>query len=88
MQYVGQTGRALANRVNDHLSNIRTGRPTPIALHFNLQDHSIKDFQVSAIEQIPEISLKHRLIKETTWQNLLQTAYPLGINNLKPIYLI
>ena len=88
MQYVGQTGRALANRVNDHLSNIRTGRPTPNALHFNLQNHSIKDFQVSAIEQIPEISLKHRLIKETTWQNLLQTAYPLGINNLNPLYLI
>lgn len=88
MQYVGQTGRALANRVNDHLSNIRTGRPTPISLHFNLQDHSINDFQVSAIEQIPEISLKHRLIKETTWQNLLQTAYPLGINNLNPLYLI
>jgi GIY-YIG catalytic domain len=87
MQYVGQTGRALGDRINDHLSNIRTVKSTPVALHFNLQDHSIEDFQISAIEQIPDSSLQHRLIKESTWQNLLQTAYPLGINNLKPYYL-
>jgi len=28
-----------------------------------------------------------RHMKESTWQHLLQTAHPLGINNLKPIFL-
>lgn len=89
-QYVGQTGRALAERLNDHLSNIRTKKLTPIALHFNLPNHRITDFNISAIEQInnSDDSLNRRLVKESTWQNLLQTAYPLGINNLKPAYLI
>jgi len=85
-QYVGQTGRTLADRICDHLSNIRTNKSKPAALHFNLPDHSLTDFEITAIEQIPdtENSLHLRLLKETTWQkNLLQTAYPLGINNLK-----
>jgi hypothetical protein len=89
-QYVGQTGRALRDRICDHLSNIRTHKSTPIALHFNLPNHSLTDFEIMAIEQSPdtENSLHLRLLKETTWQNLLQTAYPLGINNFKRDYLI
>jgi hypothetical protein len=89
-QYVGQTGRALAERICDHLSNIRTRKSTPISLHFNLPNHSLSDFTITAIEQIPntENALTLRLLKESTWQNLLQTAYPLGINNLKPDYLV
>ena len=89
-QYEGQTGRTLADRICDHLSNIRTNKSKPVALHFNLPDHSLTDFEITAIEQIPdtEHSLHLRLLKETTWQNLLQTAYPLGINNLKSQYLI
>jgi hypothetical protein len=88
-QYIGQTGRALADRINDHLSNIRTKKSTPIALHFNLPSHSITHFTIQAIEKIPDSNdaLKLRLLKETTWQNILQTAFPLGINNLKPQYL-
>ena len=89
LQYVGQTGRALADRINDHLSNIRTKKSTPIALHFNLPNHSTRDFAITAIEKIPDVNnaLNLRLLKEMTWQNLLQTAFPLGINNLKAEYL-
>jgi len=89
LQYVGQTGRTLADRIRDHLSNIRTKKSTPIALHFNLPNHSITDFAITAIEKIPEgiNALNFRLLKECTWQNLLQTYYPLGINNLKAQYL-
>ena len=89
LQYVGQTGRTLADRINDHLSTIRTKKSKPIALHFNLPNHSIRDFAITAIEKIPEgnNALNFRLLKECTWQNLLQTAYPLGINNLKAEYI-
>jgi len=89
-QYVGQTGRALGERICDHLSNIRTHKSTPVALHFNLPEHLLTDFCITAIEKIPdtENALNVRLTKETTWQHLLQTAFPLGINNLKPDYLV
>jgi hypothetical protein len=88
-QYVGETSRPLADRVNTHLSCIRTGKETPVAIHFNMTGHSLSDFTIAGIEHInsnnngPTI----RKIKESTWQNLLQTAYPLGINNLKRWYL-
>jgi len=36
-----------------------------------------------AIEQFEENSESLRRMKEITWQNILQTAHPLGINNFK-----
>ena len=84
-QYVGETGRSLAERITDHLSCIRLRKATPIGLHFNSVGHSVKDFAISAIEQFENHTNASNLrrIKEAAWQNLLQTAYPLGINNLK-----
>lgn len=89
-QYVGQTGRSLADRINDHLSRIRTRKSTPVGLHFNLSNHSISDIEFTAIEQVSMCGnpTKILLIKETTWQHLLQTSFPLGFNNLKPEYLV
>lgn len=82
-QYVGETSRALADRINDHLSAIRLRKPTPTGLHFNTADHSILDFSVMGIEAFDDRSPPGiRRIKEITWQNLLQTAFPIGINNL------
>ena len=89
MQYVGQTTRPLAERINDHLSRIRTHKDTPIGLHFNITGHSINDFSIMGIETFDDSRniLPKLLIKERTWQTLLQTNYPLGINNLKVIHL-
>jgi len=89
LQYVGQTGRRLSERVSDHISNIKLKKLKPIAVHFNLPDHSISDFSITAIDQIPSRpnSLDLRLLKESTWQNLLQTAFPKGITNLKQHYI-
>jgi len=84
-QYVGETGRALADRITDHLSAIRLKKQTPIGLHFNLKGHSVNHFSIMAIEHfdIKDNSRDLRRLKEATWQHLLQTAHPLGINNLK-----
>lgn len=89
LQYVGQTGRRLSERISDHISNIKLKNLKPIALHFNLSDHSKSDFSITAIDQLPTRlnSLDLRLLKESTWQNLLQTAFPKGINNLKQQYI-
>lgn len=84
LQYVGETSCTLANRFNNHLSTIRTNKNTPIAIHFNLPGHSIADVRLTGIEALPATaSTKYRRIKESTWQNLLQTHHPFGINNLK-----
>ena len=84
-QYVGETGRQLSDRINQHLSCIRLNKPTPIGLRFNYADHTIKDFSIIAIEQFKDTTHSQvvRRAKEITWQNILQTAFPLGINNLK-----
>ena len=87
-QYVGETGRTLGERICDHLSCIRLKKPTPIGLHFNQAGHSVSDFTAKAIEQFSETdTVQVRRMKETTWQTLLQTAYPYGINNLKTDFL-
>jgi hypothetical protein len=82
LQYVGETGRTLADRINDHLSCIRTSKRTPISLHFNAADHSITDFSIAGIEMIDagDNTPTMLLVKERTWQNILQTIYPQGIN--------
>jgi len=53
----------------------------------------LKHFTILAIEQFEENSRSIRHMKESTWQertwqHLLQTAHPLGVNNLKPRFLL
>ena len=54
----------------------------------NQAGHGIKHFTILAIEQFEENSKSMCHMKESTWQHLLQTAHPLGINNLKPRFLL
>lgn len=82
-QYVGETSRALRDRLNDHLSNVRLRKQTPVGLHFNLPGHSLGDLQITGIERFQPGATSIRKAKELTWQNLLQTAHPLGINSLR-----
>jgi hypothetical protein len=82
--FVGETSRPLADRVNTHLSCIRTSKETPVGLHFNMTGHSIRHFTITGIERMSESTNgSTRKMKESTWQNILQTAYPLGMNNLR-----
>ena len=85
-QYVGETSRPLADRVNTHLSCIRTGKETPVGLHFNMTGHSIRHFTITGIERMSaSTNGTTRKMKESTWQNILQTAHPLGMNNLSKV---
>ena len=87
-QYVGQTSRTLAERINNHLSCIRTHKHNPISLHFNMPDHSVKDFNIQGIELINTKTNVAEILnnKETYWQDTLQTIFPLGINHLNYNY--
>ena len=50
VQYVGETGRALRDRMADHRSAIKLQKNTPIGLHFNLDNHSFLDLKMIGIE--------------------------------------
>lgn len=88
-QYVGQSSRPLADRINNHLSCIRTHKQTPISIHFNLPNHSINDLKIHAIDHITTNYNISDLLntKETYWQNTLMTMFPHGLNHQNDNYL-
>ena len=76
-KYVGQTGMSLAQRMTNHRSNIKLKKGTTLDVHMNT--HSQTKFSVLILEVIENPD--NRLIKETYWQNKLNTIHPNGINN-------
>jgi hypothetical protein len=83
IQYVGETGDTLRNRVNNHRSTIKLHKNTAIALHFNTPNHSYENFSIIPIEILtPNITITERRNRETFWQNTIGTIHPLGLNNM------
>lgn len=80
LQYVGQTGNTLRERVSNHLSCIRKKVPTPVSLHFNQQDHNIHHCQVIGLQHLPSSTRPIREAAEQDWIQRLNTLAPLGIN--------
>ena len=78
-QYVGETGRKLKDRLNNHRSDIRLKKQTAIAIHFNDILHSIKDLSIIPIE-IAERS-DYRKYREDYWIKQLKCYYPFGLNH-------
>lgn len=84
-QYVGESGRTLAQRITDHISYIKLKKDTATGLHFNLEGHNINHLTVIPIEQIhitTEEATNIRRHRESIWQRLLHTQHPIGFNNL------
>ena len=79
--YVGETGRQLKDRVDEHLRDIRLNRDKPVATHFNSNNHSIHNVQVSVLEKVHGQSKSLRLIRENDWINRLNTKFPSGLNS-------
>jgi len=77
-QYVGETGRKLKDRLNNHRSDIRLKKQTAIAIHFNDILHSIRDLSIIPIE-IAERS-DYRKYREDYWIKQLKCYYPFGLN--------
>jgi len=84
LQYVGESSRALRDRTTDHRSNINTNKTTPISLHFNSVNHSYRDLEIIAIEQISDRfqtnAMTIRKQREEFWQLKLGTKHPAGLN--------
>lgn len=80
LQYVGETGRSLRDRVNDHRSAIKNNTDTPIGQHFNLRGHSVADLSITPIEVVENMTMRRN--KEKALQKYLKTIHPDGINHL------
>ena len=79
--YVGQTKRSLKDRLNNHRSNIKTNKPTPIAIHFNQPQHSLTNLKIMPIHQFSQTYPEKDILNlEKFYINTYKTAYPLGIN--------
>jgi hypothetical protein len=79
--YVGETGRELRERVDEHLRDIRLFyRDKPVASHFNTNGHTAADVKVEVLERLYEQSKTLRVLKETQWIDRLDTRYPSGVN--------
>ena len=84
-QYIGETGRTLRARLNNHLSDIRNYVETGIAEHFNQLDHDITDLQITPIVQIPDegSAVKNGIARrkqESFFIKKLGTMTPDGMN--------
>ena len=78
--YVGETGRQLKERIEEHLRDIRLSRDKPVATHFNSSNHSINNVQVSVLERVHGQSKALLLIRKSEWINRLSTKIPSGLN--------
>lgn len=82
LQYVGETGRTLRERISDHRSCVLNKKPTSISAHFNSPGHSIRHLKVTPIELLPTNDVRERRARERLWQVELETIFPAGINAL------
>ena len=81
-QYVGQTGRSLTTRVEEHRSDVICKPNNSFSKHFKLADHqdSFNNVKVTIIEHDPGWDIKSRQERESFWIRKLKTLFPNGIN--------
>ena len=68
VNYIGETGTTLYQRTMNHLSSIRNNRHgTPLAIHFNENEHTIDDFRITGVEIPRDNTVVYRRIREMIW---------------------
>ena len=82
-QYVGQTKNKFLIRVNQHLSDVRTKKETPISRHFNLKHQNLPvDYRLYILQLIQDDNILKRNQAENLWISRLYTITPKGLNIL------
>lgn len=79
--YVGQTGRQLRERLNNHRSDIKNKKNTAVSLHFNSPHHSVLDLRITPIHSLQNLSFEERGKIEHKFMKTLNTIYPVGLNH-------
>ncbi len=80
--YVGETDTKLKDRIQNHLSDIRTKKTKkdkPVSIHFNSKGHSIENFKFAGIEIPRKSDIEYRRTRESLFLKLCNTQQE-GIN--------
>jgi hypothetical protein len=80
LQYVGETGGCLRDRMTAHRSCVKLRKPTPVGIHFTSEGHKQHHMKIVPIEQVLINSLPLRRKRELYWQLKLGTIFPRGLN--------
>ena len=81
MQYVGETGNCLRQRLRQHRHDIKINNKTTIGIHFNKTSHTFNHLKIIPIEIIKNENAYQRRTREFYWQLRLGTIFPKGLNN-------
>ena len=79
IQYVGQTGRRLVDRIKEHLNCICLQKEVT-GVHYNSSGHNHYNLQVQIIEKVSPNTPNYRLEREDYWIRKLCTKTPIGLN--------
>ena len=79
-QYIGQTSNTIHTRLLQHLGTIRNRIDTPIANHFNQDDHVAAHVTTLVIDRPQRREHNTRLRHKSAWIHELITMAPSGIN--------
>jgi hypothetical protein len=89
IQYIGETGRKLRDRLYEHLYSIRNKDriSTPVSEHFSLPDHKSRDLSIMVIERSEQFTdinrtTKFRKRREQFWIWQTKSITPLGLNHM------
>ena len=82
IQYVGETKNKLKTRMSQHKSAIKNQKhETLMAKHFKNPNTACRDFTIEILDNIDSQDNKIRRDKELFWIRMLQTAFPMGLND-------
>ena len=81
MQYIGETGRRLADRFRERICYVKSANFTHLRTgnHFNLPGHTLSNMKVSVLEKCKENNPTYREIRESYFINQFNTTVK-GLN--------
>ena len=80
IQYVGESGRPMECRIEEHCGDARHNRNKQVGRHFNRPNHNACNISVIAIDRPPKNDTIMRKILEKEWITKMNTIEPHGLN--------
>lgn len=82
--YIGETGNALNDRLNQHRYVIRTSVTPTSSLIAHFLHHGLDNLTARPLEHDPSWTLTQRRQRERHWIRQLDTFFPRGLNDRRP----
>ena len=79
IQYIGQSGRRIMERVREHLNSIDNNKGS-VGEHFNSKGHNKSFAKFQVIEKVSPNTTHYLLEREEFWIKRFATKHPFGLN--------